>query len=433
MTHSFIYLDYMIDDPHFFFDSLSHIANTLTRLTIETDTEGDVMILDLLECCTNLDYLRYVGDCNHSISQNNHEWSTRYDITQLVLQDLTGGEIEYDLLNAIITRCPALHHLELNGCSNVDILDDIKQHCQRLAYLSINFDPERDMLERPHYTKHCGLQVLEMGIVHTEFYTKLGTFLASYQDTLSILSVHINCELDHVTAPLSDRLQMSQLHELNCIYLVSTPDKYIVPWIIRQAPHLRSVLLVAADPVDRAILDALCDLDFLSKLEMRDCAKVDVAGLRHFFERHGSLGTHSRLRELILCILGCDLESDHAIDLLGRLCTLTNLVLFSVRGITMDGFERFASQLRSWKRLQSLRFNNMDCVSDHALEIMGHLSSLESLHLSFLNSVTNGGIVQLAGSPSLRHLCVAHCSNVDVDVVELVSHCLETKKRNTTV
>ncbi|KAI7876342.1 RNI-like protein [Lichtheimia hyalospora FSU 10163] len=424
---------YMIDDPHFFFDSLSHIANTLTRLTLETDTEGDVMIQDLLECCTNLDYLRYVGDCNHCISRNCQEWSTKYDITQLILQDLAGGEMDYDLLSAIITRCPALYHLELNGCSNVDILEDIKQHCQRLAYLSLNFDPERDMLERPYYIKNHGLQVLEMGIAHTEFYTKLGTFLATYQDSLSILSVHINCELDHVTAPLSDRLQMTQLHELNCIYLVSTVDKYIVPWIIRQAPHLRSVLLVAADPVDRAILDALAELDFLAKLELRDCAKVDVAGLRHFFERHGSLGTHSSLHELILCILGCDLESDHAIDLLGRMCTLTNLVLFSVRGITMDGFERFAGQLRTWKQLQTLRFNNMDCISDHALEIMGHLPSLETLHLSFLNSVTNGGIVQLAGSPSLRHLCVAHCANVDADVVELVSHCLETKKRNTTV
>lgn len=412
-------VDSDISDPDLFLAALKQVGHTsLKKLSFQDEKWGtELPLVKLIECCTVLEELEYHGEC--ILYEDAAAFPTPSMIRILKLRPLD-QDIEYDALEMILNRCPALTCFVLHQCVSPELLDLVRQQRPQLQHLTFN-DVLYSLECSPHDTSvhSSGLTFLQVGNITESDLGPLERCFEQWATTLEKLFLHMGEDIfirSHQL--LTNTTILSKLESIESFYFDHVGD-YIVASIICSAPNLKTVGFFESGHITYEVFEALCKLQHLQVLFFGDCIVDDMDGWLRFLHKHAELGEQSTLKELGI---GKN-ATPKALEAIGRIRSLESLDMTRTAPeaeLCSWSLLVLARQLQSFPRFHRFMAREDSLVDDRALKEIAKIPTLECLELWFLNQITDEGVVALANCRQLRRLVVFDCAKVAAAVVRLV-------------
>nr|XP_060635563.1 F-box and leucine-rich repeat protein 13 [Anolis sagrei ordinatus] len=300
----------------------------------------------------------------------------------LLYLNLSHTDITNGTLRLLPRGFPNLHYLSLAFCRK--FTDKGLQYlgsgrgCHKLIYLDISGCLQITVQGFKNIAKACsGIQHLTIN----EMLTLTDRCIQALAEKCKqIVSIEFD-ESPHVTDTAFKALAECKLVKMRiegCNRVTDQSFKVINKFW----PKIKHICVADCPKITDVGLKLIAALENITILNLSHCIRISDAGIKTFVDGHSG----SRIRELILA--NCSYVSDIAVSKIAQRChSLIYLNLSHCRAVTDSGVEA----LIMMPSLAYINISGID-VTDQALETLGRLSKLKEIIISECQHISDGGI-----------------------------------------
>ncbi|XP_067324929.1 F-box and leucine-rich repeat protein 13 [Anolis sagrei] len=300
----------------------------------------------------------------------------------LLYLNLSHTDITNGTLRLLPRGFPNLHYLSLAFCRK--FTDKGLQYlgsgrgCHKLIYLDISGCLQITVQGFKNIAKACsGIQHLTIN----EMLTLTDRCIQALAEKCKqIVSIEFD-ESPHVSDTTFKALAECKLVKMRiegCNHVTDQSFKVINKFW----PKIKHICVADCSKITDVALKLIAALENITVLNLSHCIRISDAGIKTFVDGHSG----SRIRELILA--NCSYVSDIAVSKIAQRChSLIYLNLSHCRAVTDSGVEA----LIMMPSLAYINISGID-VTDQALETLGRLSKLKEIIISECQHISDGGV-----------------------------------------